>query len=74
MITESRLKTWLKTMAEIKAELSDDPPFLAIYNVILTLPPDIVEYLVKKGIAERRADDAFFQYSKDLKIPIHIRE
>ena len=61
-------------MAEIKAELSDDPPFIAIREVVLTLPPDIVEYLVSNGIAERRGDDAFFQYRKDLKIPIHIKE
>jgi hypothetical protein len=75
MITESKLKVWLKTMAEIKAELSDDaPPFIAIREVVLTLPPDIVEYLVSNGIAERRGDDAFFQYRKDLKIPIHIKE
>lgn len=61
-------------MAEIYAELSDEPPFMAIYGVVLELPPDIVLYLKEKGLVELRNEDAFFQYTKDLKIPIHIKK
>lgn len=62
-------------MAEIRAELSDDaPPFLAIETVTLELPPDILDYLQARGVVEARADYFYFQYRKDLKIPILPKE
>lgn len=61
-------------MVEICAELSDGPTFLAVHSVVLELPGDIVEYLVRQGVAESRNDYAFFQYRNDLKIPIQIKE
>lgn len=73
-MTPERLKNWLKTTADVYAQLSDEPPFLALFSVVLTLPPDIVEYLVEKGVAHKNRDDAYFHYSKDMKIPIHIKE
>lgn len=73
-MTPERLKNWLKTTADVYAQLSGEPPFLALYSVVLTLPPDIVEYLIEKGVANRHKEDAYFQYSKDMKIPIHVKE
>lgn len=60
-------------MAEIYAELSDEPAFLALNSVVLELPADIVDYLKSKGLVEARKDYAYFQYTKDLKIPIQIK-
>jgi hypothetical protein len=60
-------------MAEICAELSDDPPLIAIQGVVLELPADIVAYLNSRGVVQYRNDYAYFQYTKDLKIPIQIK-
>lgn len=73
-MTNERLKTWLRTTAEIYAELSNDPPIIAIKAVVLELPADIVTYLNEKGLVNKRKDYAYFQYTKDLKIPIQITE
>lgn len=61
-------------MAEIYAELSEYPTFLAIETVVLELPADIVEYLKERGLVEERNDYFYFQYTKKLKIPITIKE
>lgn len=84
-MTEQRLRQWLKTMAEIRAELSDDAPPYAfqdnsiffherLKNVTLELPPDILEYLQARGVIVGQKGGFYFRYRKDLKIPILPKE
>ena len=70
MMTQKCMQFWLKTMVDVYAQLSDDPPIIAVYDVKLRLPADVVGYLIGQGIIYKAGENIWFQYSKGLNIPV----
>lgn len=66
-----RLRNWLKTMVDVYAQLdNENPPFLAVYDVELVLPADVLAYLLEKEVIREKDGEMFFRYSQDCKVPV----
>ena len=58
-------------MVDVHAQLDNEsPPFMAIYDVELVLPADVLAYLLEKEVIYENRGETFFRYAKDCKVPV----
>lgn len=74
---KANLRKWLTTQVETAVQLSNSPPEVAVWGVILELPFDILENLVQKGAAYSSVGYHWFDYEQNGKtvcVPIKITD
>jgi len=70
-------RKWLETQVETAVQLSDRPPKIAVWSVVLTLSSDVVEILKRRGVVYDFAGYMWFDYKaggQTVCIPIQITE
>lgn len=68
-------RLWLTQQVETAVQLSNDPPKIAVWGVVLKLPVDILETLKKRGAVYSFAGHWWFDYDangKTVCVPIQI--
>jgi hypothetical protein len=70
-------RQWLTTQVETKIQLSEKPPAIAVWGVVLELPGDVVSILKETGQVYGYAGYFWYDYEQDGKtvcVPIKIKE
>lgn len=68
-------RTWLNQQVETAVQLSDRPPKIAVWGVVLRLPGDILETLKEQSAVYEFSGYWWFDYKEDgttVCIPIQI--
>lgn len=70
-------KDWLRTQVETAVQLSNKPPAIAVWGVVLELPGDVVKILADAGQVYGYAGRFWYDYDQNGKtvcVPIKINE
>ena len=65
---KARARAWLRTQVETAVQLSNSPPKIAVWGVLLELPADIMETLQGIGAIYSYAGHHWYDYDMDGKI------
>lgn len=68
-------RKWLSTQVETAIQMSDKPPKIAVWGVVLNLPNDIVQSLLQAGAVYGFAGYHWFDFEQEGKtVCIPIKE
>lgn len=71
----ARERQWLTRQVETAVQLSNEPPKIAVWGVVLKLPVDVLETLKKRGAVYSFAGYHWFDYDANgttVCVPIQI--
>ena len=74
---QTTARDWLRTQVETAVQLSNKPPKIAVWGVVLELPGDVVVSLKEAGQVYGYAGHFWYDYDQDGKtvcVPIKIKE
>ena len=64
----TKARQWLRTQVETAVQLSNKPPKIAVWGVVLELPGDVLEMLQGQGTVYGFAGYHWFDYDANGKI------
>ena len=74
----SQARQWLAQQVETAVQLSDKPPKIAVWGVVLELPGDVLETLQRQGAVYSFAGYNWFDYDgangQTVCVPINKKE
>lgn len=73
----AQAREWLRTQVETAVQLSNKPPNIAVWSVVLRLPGDVVEILQQQGAVYGFAGYHWFDFQADgttVCVPIQVTE
>ena len=68
-------RQWLTTQVETKIQLSEKPPAIAVWGIILELPVDVLEILKEQSAVYEYSGYWWFDYKNDkttVCVPIKV--
>lgn len=74
-MSEYNPNEWLKIQVETAVQMSDKPPKIAVWGVVLELPGDVLETLKSKQVVYHYAGYWWYDYEQDKKtvcVPIKV--